>query len=406
MTHLDPLETLKNLPLLASGLLFFSLIYLAPRLAERFRLPGLLGLIAVGYAAGPNGLGLTQEGAPVIRFFADIGVLLLLFIAGLEINLERFKSSYSKSILFGALTFIFPFVGGWVTAKASGMSTNSSVLVGSLLASHSLIAYPVLQRLGLTQRDSVAVVVGGTMVTDIAALLVLAVSVRTHTQGYHFGDISLQIVQLLIYVAVVIMCVNFFGKKWLKVSGGSVEGQFLLIMITILAASAAAEWIHLEGIVGAFIVGLAINPVLKHGSEARREIEFVANTLFIPLFFVAIGLIFDPRLFLETITRHLPLTLGIVGVLIGAKWIAAHAAARLGSYPKTDSSLVWSLSLPQVAATLAAATVAYRTVDAGGARLIDEAVVNVVLVLLLVTAVLGPVLTERYGKKISEAAGG
>jgi Kef-type K+ transport system membrane component KefB len=167
----------------------------------------------------------------------------------------------------------------------------------------------------------------------------------------------------------------------------------------VAAAAVAAEAIHLEGIIGAFLAGLAVNAAARN-SEAKHELEFIGNHLFIPAFFLTIGLLIDLPVFADTLVTHFWLALGIVGGLIGSKYMAAEVARRLFGYSRTQGLTMWSLSLPQVAATLAAALVAYNTTNAAGERLIGEPVLNSVIVLLVVTSVLGPILTEQFAKHL------
>jgi Kef-type K+ transport system membrane component KefB len=195
----------------------------------------------------------------------------------------------------------------------------------------------------------------------------------------------------------------FFGlsavARWLiKRTGNSNERQVTLILLIVALAGFGAEVINLEPIIGAFLAGLAINRALSHG-EAKEQLEFLGNTLFIPMFFVSIGFLIDVRVFLQTLITKTGLVVGIVGGLIAAKFVAARLAQRLLGYSRSEGHLIWSLSLPQVAATLATAIVAFQTKNAAGVRLIDESAINTVLVLVVVTSILGPMLTEYFGQQ-------
>ena len=175
------------------------------------------------------------------------------------------------------------------------------------------------------------------------------------------------------------------------------EGQFALMLLLVTIAAVAAEAIHLEGIIGAFLAGLAVNTAVRD-SEAKHELEFIGNHLFIPVFFLTIGFLIDVQAFATTLATHFLLVLGIVGGLIASKFLAAEVARRAFGYTRTEGLTMWSLSLPQVAATLAAALVAYSTTNSAGERLINEPVLNSVIVLLVVTSVLGPILTQSFAK--------
>ena len=181
------------------------------------------------------------------------------------------------------------------------------------------------------------------------------------------------------------------------------EGQFALMLLLVAVAAVAAEAIHLEGIIGAFLAGLAVNTATRD-SEAKHELEFIGNHLFIPVFFLTIGFLIDLQTFANTLVTHFWLVFGIVGGLIGSKYLAAEVARRAFGYSRTEGLTMWSLSIPQVAATLAAALVAYNTTNAAGERLIGEPVLNSVIVLLVVTSVLGPILTESFAKQLPTPA--
>jgi Kef-type K+ transport system membrane component KefB len=178
------------------------------------------------------------------------------------------------------------------------------------------------------------------------------------------------------------------------------EGQFLAMLVAVAVAAIGAEAIHLEGIIGAFLAGLALNRAVQE-SRAKHELEFLGNTLFIPMFFITIGFLIDPRVFAATLLAHLGLVVAIVGGLIASKLLAALLTRRAFGYSREQGLLMWSLSLPQVAATLAAAMVAFEAKDARGRGLIDEPVLNTMIVLMVVTSVLGPILTEQLGKRLA-----
>jgi Na+:H+ antiporter len=182
----------------------------------------------------------------------------------------------------------------------------------------------------------------------------------------------------------------------------SKEGQFLVMLLVVAIAAIGAEAIHLEGIIGAFLAGLALNQAVQD-SPAKQELEFLGNTLFIPMFFITVGFLIDVRVFATTLASHLGLVVGIVGGLIASKLLAALLARRAFGYSRYQGLVMWSLSLPQVAATLAAALVAYEAQDAKGRRLIDETALNSVIVLMVVTSILGPILTEQFGKRLKAA---
>ena len=380
-------------PLLTFTLLLLVALTLPP-IFERIKLPGLVGLLFAGVILGSNGLGLLDAKSETMKLLSDIGKIYLMFVAGLEIDLEEFRKTKERSLGFGFATFIVPLIFGAAIARFFGMGWNAAILVGSLLASHTLLGYPIVKRLGVVANEAVTVTIGATIFTDIAALLVLAVCISIH--GGEFSAVSLvvQLITLGIYAAIVLVGFDRAGKEYFRRTGEEESNQFLFILLAVFLASVGAQLINVDKIVGAFLAGLAVNDVVGR-SPVEEKIEFVGSTLFIPFFFVGMGLLLDIPGFVTTLTSELPLTLGIVGGLFISKFLAAAIAKLLYGYSWNQAITMWSLSLPQVAATLAAALAG---VNAG---LIDDSVFNVVIVLMLVTAIAGPILTTQFGRRLS-----
>jgi Kef-type K+ transport system membrane component KefB len=387
-----------QLPLLVRFALVLAIFLLIPPLCKRLRVPPGVGLLLAGVALGPSGLHTLPNAAPVAEFFAEIGKLLLMFFAGLEVDLSQFRRTGVRSLVFGCLTCSIPLAVGTAVGVLAGYGWLAAVVIGSLMASHTLLGFPVVQRLKLVTDEAVAVTIGGTVFTDLASLLVLAVCLPIHSTGFSATAFALQVVELAAYVVLVVGGLSAVGRRLIEWTEGSKERQVTLILLIIALAGFGAEAIHLESIIGAFLAGLAVNRALGHG-EAKAQLEFLGDTLFIPMFFVSIGFLIDVRVFLHTLVERTGLVAGIVGGLIAAKFVAAQLTRRLFGYSPAEGHLIWSLSLPQVAATLAAAIVAFQSRNAAGERLIDEPVISTVLVLVVVTSILGPVLTEHYGRQ-------
>jgi Kef-type K+ transport system membrane component KefB len=244
----------------------------------------------------------------------------------------------------------------------------------------------------------VAVTIGGTVFTDLTALLVLSVCLPIHSSGFSPSSFAIQVGETVAFILVVFVGLSALGRWLIERVGDAVERQVTLIFLIIALAGFGADAINLEPIIGAFVAGLAVNRALRHG-KAKEQLEFVGNTLFIPMFFVSIGFLIRLRVFAQTLIAGIGLVVGIVGGLVGAKFVAARLTQRVYGYSHSEGRLIWSLSIPQVAATLAPALVAYETKNAEGVRLIDLAVLNTMLVLVVVTSTLGPVLTEYFGRQ-------
>ncbi|MBD2339401.1 cation:proton antiporter [Calothrix sp. FACHB-156] len=387
------LETLTDTPIIAFTILL-AVIFTVPPIFERLKLPGLVGLLIAGVVLGQNGLKLLDSESDTVKLLSDIGKIYLMFVAGLEIDLEQFRKTKNRSIGFGTLTFLVPLIAGIATGRLFNFSWNASVLIGSLLASHTLLAYPIVSRLGVVTNEAVTVTIGATIFTDTGALLVLAICVGIH--GGEFSAISLATLLggLAIYSVVVLFGFDWAGKQFFRRTGDEQSNQFLFILLALFLASVGAQVIGVEKIVGAFLAGLAVNDVLGR-SPVKEKVEFIGSVLFIPCFFVDMGLLIDIPAFIKTLSS-VWLTLVIVVALVSSKFIAAFLAKFLYRYNTAEMLTMWSLSLPQVAATLAATLVAYQSVNPAGERLISEGVLNSVIVLMLVTAILGPIITARF----------
>ncbi|KOP28283.1 sodium:proton antiporter [Hapalosiphon sp. MRB220] len=389
--------------LLQSPIIAFTIlllvIFTVPPIFEKLRLPGLVGLLIAGVLLGENGLKLLNSESETIKLLSDIGKVYLMFVAGLEIDLEQFRKTRNRSIGFGLLTFLAPLIAGIAVGRLFNFSWNTSVLIGSLLASHTLLAYPIVSRLGVVTNEAVTVTIGATIFTDTGALLVLAICVGIH--GGEFTALSLITLLggLAIYSAVVLFGFDWAGKEFFRRSGDEQGNQFLFILLALFIASVGAQVIGVEKIVGAFLAGLAVNDVLGR-SPVKEKVEFVGSVLFIPCFFVDMGLLINIPAFIKTLSS-IWLAGAIVVALIGSKFIAAFLAKLLYRYNIPEMLTMWSLSLPQVAATLAAALVAYETVNPAGERLINDGVLNSIIVLMLVTAILGPVITARFATRLT-----
>jgi len=371
----------------------FILLFFPP-LVERFRLPGILGLILGGLIIGPSVLAIAPKSNDVANFFGDIGRVFLMFLVGLEIDLRQFRKHAAASTVFGLATFAFPLMAGIAVGLGFGYSLNASVLIGSLLASHTLLAIPLLEKLGLARTGFSLAAVGATIFTDIAALLVLALCVSAHvTGGLSMAHMGRLLFGLGVYCVLVLGAIPWIGRAYLRRHDANEASQFQFVFLALIISAVGAKLIELEDIVGAFLCGVAINQVLGHG-PARDKLEFLGKTFFVPVFFVLVGVSIDLKAFLHGLMTHFPFVMAIVGGLFGGKLAAAAVAKLQQRYTWPEGLTLWSLSLPQLAATLAAAVTAYATIDASGARLIDETVVNAVIV-----------VSRRRGHPLAELLG-
>ena len=404
---MDLLDAIRShvlaLPDLAKFAVIVAVIVGVPRQAARIRLPAMVGLLLFGVALGPHVLGFFGEHRPIADFFAELGKLLLMFSAGLEIDIALFYRAQKRSIIFGVFTTTVPLVFGTFLGLGCGYALIPAIVVGSLLASHTLLSIPIVQRLGVIRLEPIVVTIGATVLSDTLSLIVFAVCVSIYTIGFSPEGLAIQLIEIAVFVPLILIGLSRAGSYALSKLGSDEEAHFLVMLVIMAVAGAIADKINLPGIVGAFLAGLAVNGAVKE-NPARAKLEFFGKALFIPSFFIVTGLLIDPVAFAADIVHHFPLALGIVVALLAGKWIAAAAGAHAFGYAPAARSTMWALTLPQVAATLAAAVVAYNTRNAGGDRMLDGTMLNAVLVLMLATSILGPVLTERFAPRMRDEA--
>lgn len=376
--HLEPI---------VSFAILLTVILIVPLIFERLKLPGLLGLLVAGVVLGPHGFHLLNNESETLKLLSGIGLIYLMFVAGLEIDMEQFERTKHRSIGFGTFTFLVPLIVGTIVGRIFGFGWNASFLIGSLFASHTLLAYPIISRLGVINNEAVTVTIGATIFTDIGSLLVLAVCIGIHQGEFSTFSLVKLLLGLIIYSAVILFGFKWLGHEFFRRTGDEQGNQFLFILLVVFISALGAEVIGVEKIVGAFLAGLAVNEVIGSG-PVKEKVVFVGNVLFIPIFFISLGLLIDIPAFISSISS-IWLTLAILVGLIGSKFTAALLAKLVYRYNWREMITMWSLSLPQVAATLAATLVGYR------AGLLTENVLNAVIVLMIVTATLGPLITAR-----------
>lgn len=391
----------STLPPLAKFAGLMAMIVGIPPLARRARLPAVVGFLLSGVLIGPSVLDLAGEHRPIAEFAAELGKLLLMFFCGLEINLTLFRQSQSRCVGFGLLTTMIPLVLGTAVGFFFGYHALAAVVLGSLLASHTLLAAPIVTRLGLTRLEPITVTVGATVLSDTLSLIVFAICVSTYKHGFSPQGLAVQLIQMALFFPLVLFGLSRVGAYGLKKVEHDEDAYFVLMFAILAIAALLAQAIDLPDIVGAFLAGLAVNAAV-HDKPAKEKMEFIGNSVFIPIFFIVTGFLINPRVFVQSIVDNVGLAAAVVLALIVGKWIAAQTAGRMFGYSAIARTTMWSLTLPQVAATLAATLAAFNTYDAAGQRLIDRELLNVVLVLMLTTSILGPVLTERYAPRLME----
>ncbi len=392
-------DHLLTLPTLAKFALGMVMLVTIPRICRRLHVPAAVGLLLGGVIIGPYVLGVFSTDRPIADFMAELGKLLLMFFAGLDIDLALFRRARNRSITFGITTTVVPLVLGTAVGLAFSYASIPALVIGSLLASHTLLGLPVLDRLGIKGLEPVTVTVGATVMSDTLSLVVFAICVSIYTTGFSASALALLLAEIAGYIVLVLFGLSRLAGYVLKRVEDEEDAYFVLMLCIMAIAAVLAVVIQLPGIVGAFLAGLAVNASARD-KPASAKLEFLSKSLFIPIFFIVTGFLINPVTFVQGIINDFLLVAGIIAALLVGKWIAAWAVGRTFGYSRDEQLTVWSLTLPQVAATLAATLVAHDTLGATGNRLLDDRMLNVVLVLVLVTAILGPVLTEQFAPRL------
>ena len=377
-------------------LTILAIMLIAPLLFERFQLPGIVGLILAGVVVGPDGLGVLQRDDTIV-LLGTVGLLFLMFMAGLETSLDDFKEDGDKATFFGVLTFVIPMVVGTAAMLALGYGWLAALLVASCFSSHTLLALPVLNKLGIMRSPSVVITLGATLITNVLALLALAVIIKAFEGNLTIGFWLFLIPALSLYTFGCLWGVPKIGRWFFAKFGHDENAEFIFVLATLFIASYVAGAIEVEPIIGAFLAGIALTPLIPQMSPLMNRIQFIGNTLFIPFFLISVGMLIDPMVLIRE-----PRVLLIAGVMIAAelvgKFLAAYAAGAIYKISFPGVMVMFGLSTAQAASTLAAVTVAYNV------ELVDQSTVNGVVAMILATSILSPWITQRWGQNVESGA--
>lgn len=369
-------------------------ILVSPVIFRKLKIPGILGLIVSGIVIGPNGFNIIEK-SNAIDLFATIGMLFLMFIAGLDLDQQQFRRTRYKSLLFGLLTYTLPFgIGLPVCYYLLNYNLITSLMISNMFATHTMVSYPVVSRLRLTRNEAVAVATGGTVITDTLVLLVLAAITGTVDKGGGpelYGKLLLSFVLFLLLMIYIIPPVSRWAFRRLEDDNYS---QFVYIILVVFISAVFARVAGLEPIIGAFAAGFVLNRLIPSESILRNRIDFSGNALFIPFFLISVGMIVDLRIIFAG-----PDALIIAAVLtivaLAGKLAASEIASRLLGFTADQRKLLFGLTSSHAAAILAVIMVGYRI------GIVDENVINGTIILILVTCLVSSVVTESAGRRIA-----
>ncbi|SEA15766.1 Kef-type K+ transport system, membrane component KefB [Arachidicoccus rhizosphaerae] len=404
ITALDFTLPLTN-PVIIFSLVLFIILF-APILLNRIKIPHIIGLIIAGVIVGPYGFNLLLRDSSIV-LFGTVGLLYIMFLAGLEIDLVEFNKNKFRSLLFGLFTFCLPMILGTIGGYyILGYSMTTSILFASMMASHTLLAYPIASRYGINTDPSVTITIGGTMITDILALLVLAVIVGM-SQGEIGSSFWLNLsISMIVFAFIIIFIFPLIARWFFKHYEDSI-GQYIFVLAMVFLGGFLAEAAGIEAIVGAFITGLALNKFIPHNSALMNRIGFVGNAIFIPFFLVGVGMLVNVKVLFSSL-GGLKVGAVMIAVVILGKIGAAWFTQKSFKLSKDQRRMIGGLSMAQAAATLATVLVGYNVIlgeapDGTPIRLLNEDILNGSILTILVTCTVSSLIVEKASKRIADA---
>lgn len=383
-------------PILIFSLILF-IILLAPILLKKIRVPGIIGLIIAGIIIGPDGFNILEK--EKIEIFSTIGLLYIMFIAGLELDMNQFKAHRNKSLVFGLFTFAIPMAIGYpiyyyvLGQWDDEITKEAALLTASMFATHTLVSYPIVSRMGLAKNVATSITVGATILTDTAVLILLAVILGSHSGGLS-QEFWIQLgIGIALFSAFMFFVIPPITKWFFRKFSSEKHSHYIFVLAVVFLAAFLSEIVGLEAIIGAFFAGLALNKLIPNSSALMQRVEFIGNSLFIPFFFISVGMIVDLSVIMNGwMATIIAATLTIVA-LVG-KWLAAWLAQVVYKFTKGQRDIIFGLSSAHAAATLAIIIVGHE------AGIIDDNILNGTVILILITCIIATIVTERAAKVV------
>jgi Kef-type K+ transport system membrane component KefB len=374
--------------------LVLVIIVLSPIVFRKLRIPSIIGLILAGVIIGPNGFNLLLRDSSIV-LFGTVGLMYIMFLAALEMDMGDFKKSSNRSIVFGMFTFLIPLLMGTaICYYLLDFQLQASILVASMFSTHTLISYPIVSNLGISKNESVTITVGGTIITDTAVLMVLAVIVASATGNLGTVFWVRMVLSLTAFALFILFVYPRITRWFFRNIPESGTSQYVFVLALVFLAGVLAELAGVEPIIGAFLAGLAINRLIPSNSALMNRIEFVGNAIFIPFFLISVGMLVDLRvIFSGTQALMIAGTMTIAAIL--GKWLAAYFTQKVFGYSVLQRRIIFGLSTSHAAATLAVILIGYKI------GILDENVLNGTIILILVTCLVSSFVTEQASRKLA-----
>ena len=391
------LSILPDLPFKEPVIVFtilLTIILIAPIVFKKFRIPGIIGLIVSGMVIGQHGMNLVESGES-IKLLSTAGLLYLMFLAGLELNSRDFLRNRNKSLVFGSLTFFIPLIFGLVVAYFFLSYTFlESLLVASMFSTHTLIAYPIASRLGITRSEAVMITIGGTIITDTAVLVLLAF-ISAATQGtFTLLFWFKMIISISVFSFLILWGIPKISTWFFKNMEGESGSQYVFVLAILFVSGLLARVAGIEPIIGSFLAGLALSSLIPHTSALMNRISFIGNNFFIPIFLISVGMLVDFTVFFTGFGAMI-FAGTLVIVALTSKYAAAWVMQKIYGYSNTERLVIFGLSVSHAAAIIAVVIVGYDL------KLIGLDVLNGAIMIILVSCFIGSFVTEHYGRKLA-----
>ena len=378
-------------PVLIFTIIMF-IVLLVPVILRKTGIPSIVGLMAAGIIIGPYGVSLIADN-DIVELFGKVGLLYILFLAGLEMDYSEFRKNRNKGIFFGISTFLFPFAAGYLASTLLlSLNVTQGLFIGLIMASNTLIAFPVASKMGLARTPAVSIAISGTLITDTLVLILLTI-ISVVIIGTGDGSFPYMLVAtLLIFILVIIFVVPWISSWFFKTVTSDGDLQFLYTLTILFALSYSADLAGAEPIIGAFFAGLTLNRLIPSNSALMNRISFVGNTLFIPVFLISVGMLVNLRVLFTDMQIEILAGLMIIVALAG-KWFAAWVTRLVFRQNRYESDLIFGLTSARAAATLAVALIGYNY------EVIDGVFFNAVIILIVVTSLFSSWFTEKAGRQ-------
>ena len=382
-------------PVLIFALLLF-IVLVSPMLLKRINVPSIIGLIIAGVIVGPYGMNLITDSAGV-NIFSTIGLMYIMFIVGLELDLKEFKANQNKSVVFGIFTFVIPFLIGYPVCRyLLDLNVYASILTASMFSTHTLVTYPIVSRMGVSKNQAVAITVGGTILTDTAVLIVLAIVINSSQGAFEFQFLLKLLISLVVFSGIVFFIIPIIAKWFFQKMESEKYLHYIFVLFIVFLCGFLAELGGIEPIIGAFAAGLALNKLIPHSSALMNRIEFIGNALFIPIFLISVGMLVDISVVFDGYQAiYIAAVLSVVA-LVG-KWLAAYLTQKTFKYSVAQRNVIFGLSSSHAAATLAVILVGFK------AGIIDEYILNGTIILILLTCIVASFVIQKAAKQIAIA---